>query len=276
MPMPNLHILEGGVGKHLQFTALFDKLVEKNNEKLCLMTPWPELFQHDPRVSSTHSLNLAPLHDTSHTLFKNYNNIIYKDPYKSNFLKGDTHLIEFWSKMYDVKEKELLPNFYINSKREKIIKPDILKLGKFILIQFTGGQGLIQNNYDEINAGRNYKEGQEVINLLKESLPEINIIVFSHPNEQEPLLNTTQTMFTDKLDFMILAKYCLSFICIDSSLQHICSNKSFNKKGVVLWGTSHSSMFGYEKNVNLISDYPYVVEIKPQKIVDCFLQQEIS
>ena len=27
--MANLHIIEGGVGKHLQFTALFDALLKK-------------------------------------------------------------------------------------------------------------------------------------------------------------------------------------------------------------------------------------------------------
>ena len=34
MSMADLHIVEGGVGKHLQFTALFDALTIKN--KLCL------------------------------------------------------------------------------------------------------------------------------------------------------------------------------------------------------------------------------------------------
>ena len=29
--MANLHIIEGGVGNHLQFTALFDELLKKNN-----------------------------------------------------------------------------------------------------------------------------------------------------------------------------------------------------------------------------------------------------
>lgn len=272
---PNLHLSEGGIGKQLQFTSLFDKIVEKYDEKLCLMNPWPELFQNDTRVSSSQPLNLAILHDTSHTLFNNYNDIIYKDPYKSNFLKGKSHIIKYWADMYDIKVDNVAPNFQINKKRERVIQPDILKLGKFILVQFTGGQGLVQTGYDEINVGRNYKEGQEVINLLKDALPDVNILVFGHNNEHEPLLNTTQSIFTDKLDFMILAKYCLSFICIDSSLQHMCSNNSFNKKGVVLWGTSSSSMFGYDKNTNLKSEHPYTVELKPNKIVDSFLKLEI-
>jgi ADP-heptose:LPS heptosyltransferase len=158
-----------------------------------------------------------------------------------------------------------------------------MKLGKFILVQFTGGQGAKIENYDSENHGRNYNKGQEVVNLLREQLPNVNIIVFGHDNEQEPLLNTMafnnfggNPKFVDKIDFMILAKYCVSFISIDSSLQHMCSNKPFNKKGVVLWGTSKPEMFGYTQNKNLISDYPYCVEIDPKKIVDEFLNQEMS
>jgi hypothetical protein len=55
----------------------------------------------------------------------------------------------------------------------------------------------------------------------------------------------------------------------------MCANQSFNKKGIVLWGTSKPEMFGYEHNTNLISEYPYCVEIDPKKIVDEFLKQEL-
>ena len=178
--------------------------------------------------------------------------------------------------MYNLKNIEKIPNFVINEQREKFLQKEILKLGKFILVQFTGGQGVMVEDYNISNSGRNYHEGQELINLIKEALPDINIVVFGHNNEQEQLLNTTQSIYTDKLDFMILAKYCLSFISIDSCLQHICSNKSFNKKGIVLWGTSKPHMFGYDKNVNIISEYPYCVEIKPKNIVDMFLNLELN
>ena len=279
--MPNLHILDGGVGKHLQFTALFDHLIKKEN-KLCLRTSWPELFKHDSRVASSTLFNIMPLHDNSHTYFKNYDNIIHKDPYLDNFVKGETHLVDFWAKMYGLENVSREPNFQVNTKREKFLQDDILKLGKFILVQFTGGQGVKSNDYDDHNAGRNYKDGQEVVNLLKEALPGLNIIVFGHDNEQEPLVNTTafnnfggSPKFVDKLDFMILARHCVSFICIDSSLQHMCSNRIFNKTGVVLWGTSKPSMFGYKKNINLISDYPYCVQIKPQDVVDNFLKMRM-
>ena len=274
--LTNLHIIEGGIGKHLQFTALFNGLVKKEKRKLALMSGWPELFQNDDRVLSSQLHHTDPFKDTSHTLFQNYKNIIFNEPNKSNFLKGDKHIINYWASMYELENVDTLPDFKINKVREQAIKNEILKLNKFILVQFTGGQGVKQNMYDSNNGGRNYKHGQEVINLLKEEIPNLNIIVFGHDNEQEQLLNVTQSIFVDKLDFMILAKYCLSFLCIDSSLQHICSNKDFNKKGVVLWGTTKKNMYGYEKNCNLMTEHPYAIDIEPKIIVDNFLKLDLQ
>ena len=213
MSTADLHIIEGGVGKHLQFTALLDALTVEN--KLCLNSGYPELFTLDKRVASSTTYILQPILDTTHKLFSNYNNIICKDPYKSNFLKGDRHIIDYWAEMYNIENVEKIPNFVINEQREIFLQKEILKLGKFILVQFTGGQGVMVEDYNISNSGRNYHEGQELINLIKEALPDINIIVFGHSNEPAPLLNTTESIFIDKLDFMILAKYCLSFISID-------------------------------------------------------------
>jgi len=280
----NLHIVEGGLGKHLQFTALFDNLLKKYNEpKLCLQSGHPDIFKYDDRIATSETISTFFLHDFTHTIYGNYKNIFYNEPYRSNFLKGKGHIIKYWADMYNIKIDTVAPNFQINKKREKFLEDDILKLGKFILVQFTGGQGIRLENYDEDNVGRNYKEGQQVVNLLREALPNINIVVFGHDNEQEPLLNTMAfnnfggiPKFVDKHDFMILAKHCLSFICIDSSLQHMCSNRTFNKKGIVLWGTSKPEMFGYKNNVNLLSEYPYSCVINPQHIVDKFLKLEIN
>ena len=280
--LPDIHILDGGVGKHLQFTSLIDDLTVL--KKICIMSSWPELFKYDKRVAFSTPLHILPLHDHTHTFFNNYWNVFYNEPYRSNFLKGDCHIIDYWRQMYDLPDNnDRRPNFSINERREKELEKDIMKLGKFILVQFTGGQSVKIENYDLENAGRNYNQGQEVVNLLREALPGVNIIVFGHNNEQEPLLNTMafnnfggNPKFVDKIDFMILAKYCVSFISIDSALQHMCANKLFNKKGVVLWGTSKPEMFGYENNTNIISEYPYCVEIDPKKIVDEFLKVEYA
>jgi hypothetical protein len=46
------------------------------------------------------------------------------------------------------------------------------------------------------------------------------------------------------------------------------SNQHFNKKGIVLWGTTEPERYGYKENINLQSEYPNCVEIPVKQIMD--------
>lgn len=273
---PNLYHISGGVGKHLQFTALFEPLVKKYKQKLVINSSYPELFSHCSQVADSKPLVNEIFYDTYFKYFSNFNNLFFHDPYQSDWLKGESNIVKKWAELYDVEVEDLRPNFKINKEKEKVLLPHIKAMNKFVLLQFTGGQGVvINNNYDSFNHGRNYKYGQELINVLKENFPHHIFIVFGHPNEQQQYTGETKfndekgnLLFNTREDFMILSKYCEFFVCIDSALQHMVSNQSFNKKGVVLWGSTSCERFGYNTNINLTSDYPYCVEIDPRLIVD--------
>ena len=51
---------------------------------------------------------------------------------------------------------------------------------------------------------------------------------------------------------MELLKDCDLFICVDSFLQHMAHY--YGKKGIVLFGPSDPSLFGYKENVNLYNE----------------------
>lgn len=272
---PNLYNISGGVGKHLQFTALFKPLIKKYKQKLVINSAYPELFLYCPQVADSKYLINDIFYDTYYKYFSSYNNIFFHDPYKSDWLKGESNIVRKWAELYDVEVEDVRPNFGINKEREKVLLPHIQAMNKFVLLQFTGGQGVMINNYDTSNHGRNYKYGQELINFLKENFPQHMFIVFGHPNEQQQYIGETKfndetgaSLFSTTQDFMILSKYCDFFICIDSALQHMVSNQSFNKKGVVLWGSTSCERIGYNTNINLTSNYPYCVEIDPRLIID--------
>jgi len=272
---PNLYSIEGGVGKHLQFTALIDSLFKKYKKKLIINSGYPELFPHCPNVADSNILFNEVFFEMNHHYFKKFDNIFYHDPYKSDFLKGEVNVVKKWAELYEVNIDDCRPNFFINADREKILLSTIKNINKFILLQFTGGQGVQNNVYDKNNFGRNFKYGQELINLLRDAFPLHSLIIFGHPNEQQEHIGETKyndqngiPLFKTREDFMILSKYCDFFITIDSALQHMCSNQSFNKKGIVLWGSTLPNAFGYKTNVNLQSPYPSCVEIDPNVIID--------
>ena len=272
---PNLYYIEGGVGKHLQFTALLSFLYRKYNQKLIINSEYPELFNYCPEVADSKKGTDDVFFDTYQQYYNHFNKLFFHDPYKTDFVKGKSHVVKNWADLYKIKINDYRPNFSINPDLEKKFIPHIKKIDKFILLQFTGGQGIESNNYDFNNLGKNYKYGQELISLLTEFFPRHLLIVFSHFNERREFVGETKfndegglPLFKTREDFMVLSKYCDFFISIDSALQHMGSNQSFNKKGIVLWGTSKPERFGYKENINIISEYPYCVEINPKKIIE--------
>ncbi len=94
MKMPDLHVLDGGVGKHIMFTALIDKLYEKNKQKLVINSAYPEIFTYSPYVADSRTLINEIIFDTYYNYFRNYDKIFHYDPYKSDFLKGQKHVLK--------------------------------------------------------------------------------------------------------------------------------------------------------------------------------------
>ena len=272
---PHLHCIEGGVGKHLQFTSLFKKIIEKYKMKLAINSAYPEIFTNCTEVADSKYRCDDPLFSNNYNYFSKYDKIFFHDPYRSNFLKGGTSVVKNWAELYEIEVDDIRPCFEINTKREKILLPYIQKINNFVLLQFTGGQAALTTSYDCNNHGRNYKYGQELIDNLREQFPSFLFFVFGHSNEKEEFIGETKfndengfPLFQTREDVMILSKYCKFFITIDSALHHMGSNQHFNKKGIVLWGTTEPERYGYKENINLQSEYPNCVEIPVKQIMD--------
>jgi hypothetical protein len=166
------------------------------------------------------------------------------EPYLSNWLKRDIHLITSYQLLNNLEVKKVLPNLYWDLSLENKLINTLNKISPFIIVQFSGGE-LNQPNYSNIM--RDYKRGQELIDKIKQLNPNINIIVFGHDNMDYQ--NVLKINFELTEQYFVLAKYCVTFISIDSALQHFASNQNINKKGIVLWGETSPINFGYEKNI---------------------------
>ena len=169
MKKPNLYCIKGGVGKHLQFTPLLKPLFEKHQQKLLINSAYPEIFKSCPEVADSQYSFVEVFKGGNY--FNKYDNLFFHDPYESNFLKESSHVVEEWANLFEVTVEDFRPDYTINPAVEKTLLPNISKLNNFILLQFTGGQGVQTNAYDFDNMGRNYKYGQELINLLQEVFP---------------------------------------------------------------------------------------------------------
>lgn len=251
----NTYVVEGGVGKCTAFTSLISKLKDKAGQSIQIYTPYVNCFAGNPNVMMAYESISIPLNDPR---IQASDNIFYCEPYKSNFQLGRQHLIESYSELFGVQyEPSMRPKLYTShlekQARKWLDKHDIT--GKYVLVQFTGGQSPYNfnpnNPYNNINPGRIYPAylAQQVINRIKKEDKDITIIDCSLPNEPKYF----NTIKCDE-PFMViheLLKNSEGFIGTDSCLNHFSS--STGTVGVVIWGCTRWIQYGYSHNKNLHS-----------------------
>lgn len=248
--MLNTYIIEGGIGKCTAFTALLPKLAE--TQTVQIYTPYIDCFAFNPNVKMAYEQSL-PLTDPR---ILASDNIHYCEPYKSNFVLGKQHLIEAYCHLFGVDyDPAMTPKLYTAHLKERatewLEKNGVT--GKYMLVQFSGGQTPVgwspQNSYASHNPGRNYPAylAQQVIAQLKAEQPNVAIIDATLPNEPA----VAGAIKCDEHWAVIheMLKQAEGFISIDSCLNHF--SASAQKDGVVIWGATRWTQFGYAHNANL-------------------------
>lgn len=249
----NIYIVNGGIGKHIMFSSIIEKLAA--TEKIIIVSSYPELFKFHPKVERSSTFYEPGFYDQY--IKDTDNNIIYHEPYFSNYVRGKTHFIRELANLHGVDYTDDTPDIFIDDFAVEEAERFIKNFPEFIITQFSGGQSPI--NFDRnrpfINTGqiKDYPGNlaQELVDKIKEKYPTMVILNYALPNEATYNLTGCIQIEAPFLFYVCLLKYCKSFISIDSSLQHFAANRYNIKKGVVLWGTTSPICLGYNKNINL-------------------------
>ena len=247
--MLNTYVVEGGVGKCTAFTALIPELRKKSEVQI--YTPYIDCFAGNPDVKLALEQTL-PIQDPR---IMQSDNIYYCEPYKSNFQFGKQHIIESYCEHHGVKySPSIRPKLYTKQHKDSVDKwLKDKEISKYILIQFSGGQPRagfnFSNQYTNINPNRNYQPflAQQVINYLKEEYKDTTIIDCTLPNEPGYLNTIKCDLHWAQIHELL--KNAEGFVSIDSCLQHF--SASVEKAGVVIWGSTRWTQFGYSHNKNL-------------------------
>lgn len=252
MKQLNTYIIEGGIGKCSTFSALIPELVKKSGQGIQVLTPYFHAFGGNPDVSMVFDQKSIDLNDDR--IMKS-DNIFYCEPYKSNFQFGEQHIIESYCNHFGVKyNKNMKPKLFTDQYTDETNKwLEENKIKDFVLVQLSGGQAVVeqnvQNQYVSSNPGRNYPHylASEVIRLIKGRYKNLTIIDVTPTNE--PAYPDTIKLDKHWIYMHELLKKSKGFIAIDSCLQHFAA--STENTGVVIWGNTRWTQFGYEENKNL-------------------------
>jgi hypothetical protein len=279
---PNLYPIKGGIGKCVAFTALINPLSAKDGRKIVVGSGYPGVFAAHPQVAATIP-TITP--EGIKPVVEKFEDVIMREPYISNYIKGDRHILDEWAKLYDLPALDkggyhARPDLVLGPKlieqaeklREKINK-------KFFIVQWTGGQPpknfTNKNKYPDnyLTKARNVKNHQDIMLALAEAYPEHMFLLYALPNEPvqmpEHIRNRVLRANAPSLAYAVLLKYADSFIALDSSLQHFAAAHQVNKKGVVLWGHKTTpETIGYAFHTNITSTDQDNVVVAPKTVLD--------
>lgn len=268
--------VDGGLGKNIMLTALMTVLAEKYDE-IYVISPYVDVFKACSYV--TDAFEPGPKCATLYQelVLDEECDVLWKEPYSNQrFIKKQCHLFDAWLEEFgitDVDTEGLLPCLDILEeelpKVRELVDRVSLPLGKFIIVQFCGGQSPLAPQqdkngnpipYDERQEylKRNYYKGQQLINALKKEYPDCKIVHYALPNE--PTYEGAEKLNLPYIAYRLLAERAFKVVCTDSSLQHIATGAC--EDITVIWGETRPEHFGYSSNknitaTNVINSQPY-------------------
>ncbi len=279
---PNLYPIKGGIGKNVAFTALIEPLAQRDGKKIAIGSGFPGVFKPHPRVAGVMG-SITP--EAITPVADKFDDIVMREPYVSNYCKGDRHILDEWARLYDLPPLEkggfhARPDLYLPSQIiQQAEKLNAQLKRKFFIVQWTGGQppqnvkrtGKYPDN--SLTRGRNVKNYQAIMSALAEAFPEHLFLLYALPNEPvdmpEHIRGRVARATAHALAYAELLKYSDGFVALDSSLQHFGAARQIGKKGVVLWGRKTTpERIGYAFHTNLNSVVDEGVEVPVERVLD--------
>ncbi|MCQ2086673.1 MAG: hypothetical protein MJZ37_01155 [Bacilli bacterium] len=263
--------VDGGLGKNVMLTSLMPILAKKY-EEIYVISPYSDVFKSCSYV--TESFEPGP---QCATLYQELvldpdTDILWKEPYSnSRFIKKSCHLFDAWTEEFGIEKSEIdwaAKTPVLDRIREEfpqigtLADQKISELGKFIMVQFCGGQSplnpMVDQNGNAIPYNdrqefikRNFYQGQQLIDALKSEYPDATIVHYALPNE--PSYEGAIKLNIPYIAYRLLAEHAFKVVCTDSSLQHLSTGAC--KDVTVIWGETRPEHFGYTCNKNIAAKH---------------------
>lgn len=257
--------VDGGLGKNVMLTALMPILASKY-EEIYVISPYVDVFKACSYVTAAFEPGPQCATLYQELVLDEDTDVLWKEPYSNQrFIKKQCHLFEAWLEEFGIADQDastLVP--VVDKVREtftnvaKTVDQKVEELGKFILVQFCGGQSPLGPQVDQAGNAipyndqqeyikRNFYKGQELINRLRETYPDAKIIHYALPNE--PTYEGAEKLKLPYIAYRLLAERAFKVVCTDSSLQHLATGVCNDV--TVIWGETRPEHFGYSCNKNI-------------------------
>jgi len=267
-----LFIIENGIGKCVLFSNMLKDLSQAYESKISVASPYPDLFKFNPIIAS--SLNMALNKDVIKDYFSN---VIYSDPYKSDYLKQEEHILTSWRRCLNLTFTDYLDEveIYTDQKAKNYYQQVIQKIGKkYIIFQLKGGNVVGGSSRNDLMIQRNYIDEYDLVKAVHDNFTDHYLMcIKTNIDEYDDRIDKLDRICTVENEPLLiiqeLVNHCSTFFSIDSCVQHMACNKLHPKPGVVLWSTlTNPTQIGHTIHHNLQSDIAEYVKLDAKDVVE--------
>lgn len=269
-----LYVVQNGIGKVSLFSNFIEELCEKDQNYISIASPHPELFSQHPKVISN---LLAGIHQPE--LYEKYfSDIIYAEPYFSEYNKGKEHLLVSWRRLLGLNTEnfEDYTDIITDERAKKYYEDVKTHLKKpYIIVQLKGGTNMHTDSVREDSMiMRNYSNEYELIKYIHDTFTNHFIMIIkTHNDLYDERVDKLERICTVEDESILVVQEminnCDTFVSIDSLVQHLACNKNNPKKGVVLWSNVTSpKQIGHNLHVNLQSESLNSLKVNYDLIVE--------
>ena len=235
--------INGGIGKVIASTAVCASIKKKYpNDKLIVISGYPEVFLGNPHVYRAYNFGQQQY------FYKEYIEdqevlVLAHDPYlESKHIKHEEHLIETWSRMFDLPIIQHTGKLYLTQREIDFFSKKFVSDRPILLLQTNGG----------IESDIKYSWARDIPSYIVEKVinefrDKYNIVHIRR--DDQPQYDGTFGISDTFRALVVLISLSEKRLLMDSFGQHAAA--ALNKPSTVLWIVNKPQVFGYDIHTNI-------------------------
>jgi ADP-heptose:LPS heptosyltransferase len=240
--------INGGIGKCILATPVCEAIKSQHpNSQLIVMSGYPEVFLNNPFVDRSFAFGQAQYFYQDFIEGKDFK-VFAHDPYlQTEYLMQNEHLVQTWTKMFDINTPEdILPKLYITERERIFFSQKFYSDRPILLLQTNGGA---QGQDLKYSWARDIPSNV-VQSVIEEFKNQYNIV---HMRREDQIgYEGTLTISDNFRALAVLIELSDKRLLMDSFGHHAAA--ALNKASTVLWVANTPVVFGHDIHDNIVAN----------------------
>lgn len=239
--------INGGIGKCVLATSICRAIKQQHpDSQLIMVSGYPEVFLNNPHVDKSFAFAQAAYFYEDYIENQEFM-VMAHDPYLDTaYLKQNEHLSATWARLFGLPIPDKYPELFLTQRETQFFSTKFQSDKPILLMQTNGGAPGQELKY---SWARDIPSNV-VLPVIEEFKSTHNIV---HIKREDQMGYEGTIPVTDNFRALcVLIALSDKRLFMDSFGQHVAA--ALNKSSTVLWIANSPVVFGYDTNINIVSE----------------------